>query len=133
MEEVGGKMRLTFRFISVFLFFAFVVGCAAAKFAQTGQTYPPYDEPVKVYWAPPKEVKYVEIGIVSSAGGIIHQWADLIEAMQKEAAKKGANGIIVGGPDDSTHTMMIYNSNFGLPGGTFPQKNMIAIAIRILE
>jgi hypothetical protein len=126
-------MRLTLRFVFVFLIFAFVAGCAAAKFAQTGQTYPPYDAPVKVYWAPPKEVKYVEIGIVSSAGGLIHQWADLIEAMQMEAAKKGANAIIVGGSDDSTHAMMLFNSNFGLPGATFPQKNMMAIAIRILE
>ena len=126
-------MRLTFRILSVFLVIAFINGCATAKFAQTGQTYPPYDDPVKVFWAPPQGVKYVEIGIVSSAGGLIHQWAELIEALQKEAAMKGANAIIVGGPDDSTHAMMIYNSNFGLPGATFPQKNMIAIAIRIVE
>ena len=126
-------MRLTFRILSVFMVVAFITGCATAKFAQTGQTYPPYDDPVKVFWTPPQGVKYVEIGIVSSAGGIIHQWAELIEALQKEAAMKGANAIIVGGPDDSTHAMMIYNSNFGLPGATFPQKNMIAIAIRIVE
>ena len=134
MEGDGRKnMRLILRILCVFLVSAFVTGCATAKFAQTGQTYPPYDEPVKVFWAPPQGVKYVEIGIVSSAGGIIHQWAELIEALQNEAATKGANAIIVGGPDDSTHAMMIYNSNFGIPGGTFPQKNMIAIAIRILE
>ena len=126
-------MRLTLRFIFIFLVVTFVAGCATARFAQTGQTYPPYDAPVKVYWAPPKEVKYVEIGIVSSTGGIIHQWAELIEALQKEAASKGANAIIVGGFDNSIHAMMTDNSNFGLPGGTFPQKNMIAIAIRILE
>jgi hypothetical protein len=126
-------MRLTLRFLSVFLVFAFITGCATAKFAQTGQTYPPYDEPVKVFWAPPQGVKYVEIGIVSSAGGIIHQWADLIEALQMEAAKKGASAIIVGGSGESTHAMMTYNPTFGLHGNTFPQKNMIAIAIRILE
>ena len=93
------KMRLTLRILCVFLVFVFVTGCATAKFAQTGQTYPPYEEPVKVLWAPPQGVKYVEIGIVSSAGGIIHKWAELIEALQKEAANKGANAIIVvGGP-----------------------------------
>jgi len=126
-------MRLTLKFIAVFLIFAFVAGCATAKFAQTGETYPPYDAPVKVYWSPPKEVKYVEIGIVSSTGGLIHQWAELIEALQLEAARKGANAIIVGGSDDPAHAMTIYNTNFGIPGGTFPQKNMIAIAIRVLE
>jgi hypothetical protein len=130
---MGGKMRLTSKFIFVFLIFALVAGCATARFAQTGQTYPPYDGPVKVYWSPPKEARYAEIGIVSSAGGLIHQWAELIEALQMEAARKGANAIIVGGSDDPAHAMMIYNTNFGLPGGTFPQKNMIAIAIRILE
>jgi hypothetical protein len=115
-------MRLTFRILSVFLAVACITGCATARFAQTGQTYPPYDKPVKVFWAPPQEVKYVEIGIVSSAGGIIHQWAELIEALQNEAANKGANAIIVGGPDDSTHAMMIYNSNFGIPGGYISSK-----------
>jgi hypothetical protein len=131
--EAGGKMRLTLRFVFVFLIFAVVAGCATARFAQTGQTYPPYDGPVKVFWAPPKDVKYDEIGIVSSTGGVIHQWAELIEALQKEAAMKGANAIIVGGSDDSTRAMMICNSNYGLPGATFPQKNMLAIAIKILE
>jgi hypothetical protein len=126
-------MRSTIRLIFVFLIFAFVVGCATARFTQTGQVYPPYDGTVKVYWAPPKDVKYVEIGIVSSTGGLIHQWAELIEALQMEAANKGANAIILGGADDPTHAMMIYNSNFGLPGATFPQKNMVAIAIRMLE
>ena len=94
--------------------FAFITGCATAKFAQTGQTYPPYDGPVKVLSAPPQGVKYVEIGIVSSAGGMIHQCADLIEALQKEAAKKGANAIIVGGVGESTHAMVTYSPTFGL-------------------
>jgi len=113
--------------------FAFITGCATAKFAQTGQTYPPYSGPVKVLYAPPQGVKYVEIGIVSSAGGMIHQPADLIEALQKEAAKQGANAIIFGGATESTQTMVTYNQTYGLMGGTFPQKNMLAVAIRILD
>ena len=126
-------MRLTPRILRMCFVFAFITGCATAKFAQTGQTYPPYDGPVKVLSAPPQGVKYVEIGIVSSAGGMIHQCADLIEALQKEAAKKGANAIIVGGVGESTHAMVTYSPTFGLQGGTFPQKNMMAVAIRILE
>ena len=113
--------------------FVFIMGCATAKFAQTGQTYPPYDGPVKVFSAPPQDVKYVEIGIVSSAGGMIHQWVDLIKALQKKAAQQGANAIIVGGADESTHSMVTYNPTFGLQGGTFPQKNMMAVAIRIFD
>jgi len=126
-------MRLTFRILRVCFVLAFITGCATAKFAQTGQTYPPYDGPVKVLSAPPQGGKYVEIGIVSSAGGMIHQWADLIVALQKKAAQKGANAIIVGGAGESTHSMVTYNPTFGLQGGTFPQKNMITVAIRILE
>jgi hypothetical protein len=126
-------MRLTVRILGVFMVFAFIAGCATAKFAQTGRTYPPYDEPVKVLWAPPQAVKYVEIGIVSSSGGIIHQWAELIDALQLEAAKKGANAIIIGGTGESSQAMMTFTPTFGLQGNAFPQKNMIAIAIRILE
>ena len=126
-------MRSTFQILCVCLVLAFITGCATAKFAQTGQTYPPYEGPVKVLSVPPQGVNYVEIGIVSSAGGMIHQWADLIKALQKEAAKKGANAIIVGGAGESTHAMVTYNPTFGLQGGTFPQKNMIAVAISILE
>lgn len=126
-------MRLTFRLSCVFFVIAFITGCATAKFAQTGPTYPPYSRPVKVLSAPPQGVNYVEIGIVSSAGGMIHQWADPIEALQKKAASKGANAIIVGGTGESTHAMVTYNPTFGLQGGTFPQKNMMAVAIRILD
>ena len=126
------KMKLRLRVLCCCLVFAFMTGCATAKFAQTGQTYPPYEGPVKVLSAPPQEVKYVEIGIVSSAGGMIHQWADLIEALQKAAAKRGANAIIHGGVNEFTHAMVTYNPTFGLQGGTFPQKNMTAVAIRIL-
>ncbi len=126
-------MKLSSRVLCVCLVFTFLTGCATAKFVQTGQTYSPYEGPVKVLSAPPEGVKYVEIGIVSSQGGMIHQWADLIEALQKAAAKKGANAIIVGGANESTHAMVTYNPTFGLQGGTFPQKNMMAVAIRILE
>ncbi len=121
-------MKLSFGVLCVCLVFTFLIGCATAKFVQTGQTYPAYEGPVQVLSAPPEGVRYVEIGIVSSQGGMIHQWAHLIEALQKAAAKKGANAIIVGGADESTHAMV-----FGTYGGTFLQKNIIAVAIRILE
>ena len=126
-------MRSRVSLFLVCLVFVFITGCATAKFAQTGQTYPPYHGPVKVLSAPPQGVKYEEIGIISSAGGMIHQWADLIKALQKKAAQQGANAIIVGGADETTHSMVTYNPTFGLQGGTFPQKNMIAVAIRIFD
>ena len=61
----------------------FWVSCATSKFTQTGENYPPYVGPVKVLKEAPADKKYVEIGWVSSSGGMIHEWTHLIEAMQK--------------------------------------------------
>ena len=127
-------MRLILRLFCVGLAFTFIVGCAAtARFAQTGQVYPPWDGPVKVLSASPEGVKYVEIGIVSSFGGTVHEWIDLITAMQKEAAKRGANAIIVGWSKESSQTMVSYTPAFGLFAISAPRKDLMAMAIRILE
>ena len=77
----------------------FLAGCATSKFTQTGEAYPPYEGPVKVLTEAPKDKKYVEVGWVASSGGMIHEWANLIEAMQKKAASKGAKAIILNQAD----------------------------------
>ncbi|MEW6614292.1 MAG: hypothetical protein AB1401_02315 [Thermodesulfobacteriota bacterium] len=98
----------------------FLAGCVTSKFTQTGEAYPPYEGIVKVLTEPPKDKKYVEVGWVASSGGMIHEWTNLIEAMQKEAASKGANAIIL-------------NQQFGLVEGSSTKKSLMAIAVRILE
>jgi len=119
--------------LCIFLFLI-LTGCAAtSKFTQTGETYPPYKGPVKVLTEAPNDKKYVEIGWVASSGGMIHEWTDLIEALQKKAASKGANAIILYQADKNNISMVTYNKQFGLIGSSGTQKSLIAIAIRIIE
>jgi hypothetical protein len=81
-------------------------GCATSKFTQTGKIYPPYNGPVKGLSEAPKGKKYVEIGWISSSGGMIHEWTDLIEAIQKKAGAKGANAIILMQSDKNNSSMI---------------------------
>jgi len=108
-----------------------IQGCATGKFTQTGDIYPPYNGPVKVFTSIPQGVDYEEIGWVSSSGGMIHEWTHLIEAMQKQAAAKGANAIIITQGERPNSGMITYNQQYGMVGGYGNQKSMTAIAIRI--
>jgi len=81
----------------------------------------------------PKDKKYIEVGWVASSGGMIHEWTDLIKAMQKKAASKGANAIILNQVDKTNSSMVTYNQQFGLIGSSGTQKSLMAIAIRIIK
>jgi hypothetical protein len=121
-------------FFVIIVFVCFTLqSCATGKFTQTGKTYPPYHGPVKVFTSPPKDLKYEEIGWVSSSGGMIHEWTHLIEAMQKKAASKGANAIIIVAGERPDSGMATYTPQYGFVGSRGTQKSMTAIAIRILE
>ena len=111
----------------------FMVSCATSKFTQTGEFFSPYDGPVKVLQTFPTEQKYVEVGWVSSSGGLIHEWTHLIKAMQKKAAKKGANAIVLNLAERPNSAIATYNQQYGFVGGSGTQKSMTAIAIRIIK
>ena len=52
--------------------------------------------PVKVFFKRPVNIKYVEVGTVTAmVGSPEYNWVQQIEEMQKQAASKGANGIII--------------------------------------
>ena len=119
--------------VAILFFCISLVACATSKFTQTGETFPPYEGLVKVLQSPPVEKNYVEIGWVSSSGGMIHEWTHLIEAMQKKAASKGANAIILNQAERPNTALATYNRQFGFVGGSGTQKSMTAIAIRVLE
>jgi len=126
---------MKYKAIPIIIFITcFLLGACGApsKFVLTGNKFPPYEGPVKILTSPP-EAKYVEIGWVSSKGGPIHQWADLLEAMQTEAAQYGSNAIILVTKDSNSSSFVTYNPQFGLVGGSGSSKNLMAIAIRILE
>jgi len=98
----------------------------------TGNTYPPYTGTVKVFQSAPENVVYEEIGIVSSSGGVVHEWTHLIEAIQKKAASNGANAVIIIKEDKTRLGAMSYNQ-YGLYGSTGERKSLTAIAIRIKQ
>ncbi|WP_421774782.1 hypothetical protein [Gracilimonas sp.] len=113
------------------IFFAaillFLTSCATASFTQTGpQKFPEYEGVVEVFYEQPQDVEFVEIGIVSSKGGSIHDSADLIKALQKKAAKNGANAIIlVSNKESQGFVASQYYT------GSTVEKEMSAIAIRV--
>jgi len=116
--------------ILLILFFAFQ-GCATSKFTITGNTFSPHQGPVKVFNTPPENIEYEEIGLVSSTGGMAHEWTHLISAMQKKAAKFGANAIIIIREDSPQFGMVTYNKQYGLTGSSGSWKSLTAVAIRI--
>ena len=105
--------------------------CASSKFVLTGNQYPAYTGVVKVFFSPPEDVEYEEIGLVSSSGGIAHEWTHLIEAMQRKAAMNGANAIIIITAERPNMGMISGSQQFGVFGHQGTQKSMTAIAIRI--
>ena len=56
--------------------------------------------------------------------GAFSDWGAILKKMQKEAADRGANAIILINKEASMQS--IY-------GGSYEEKNLMAIAIRILE
>jgi len=86
---------------------------------------------------PPDSVRYREIGIVSSRSGSLygqplHDWSDLIEAMQKKSAKFGANALIITRSDKDLQGYMSSNL-YGTYAGLGSQKGLTGYAIRILS
>lgn len=111
------------RYLVIFL--AFIIsGCASASFTQTGETFPKHEGPVRVLAEVPDGIEFVEIGIVSSKGGMIHSDADVIKAMQKRAARSGANAILL----MSSREFQQWHPEYGSMG---TGKEMTAMAIRI--
>lgn len=89
--------------ISAFLFIAILFsGCAerGQGMAIIGNTYPPYNGPVQIFWENdlPKDLDYEKIGYVSAkcwSGKRSCDWTHVYMLMQERAARYGANGIII--------------------------------------
>ena len=111
-----------------------VSGCAETHFIATGNTYEPWEGPVKILNKPPAGVKYEEIGWISGKmGGMVSDWGAILKAMQKSARKKGANAIILINKEASSQSSLGGSVQYGFYGGSYQEKNLMAIAIRTLE
>lgn len=74
---------------------AMMAGCATVRFTSTGESRPPYSGAVKILKAYPSDSEYAEIGWVSADGDFNTPWSELLGLMQKEAASRGANAIVI--------------------------------------
>jgi hypothetical protein len=123
----GGKMKKAYALLGLVLIGLIFIGCAKVKFAPTGKTYPPYEGTVKIFKSPPTDLKYEEIGWVTADGDFNHPWAELLQMMQKEAASRGANALIL---EEKFTTKMDSEVNIG---GREEERSITAIAVRTLE
>ncbi len=96
----------------------FLVGCAASSSILVGKSRPPISsEAVKLYIKPPS--KYEEIAILDSSSK--SSWAvtdqgkmDVaIQRLKEEAAKVGANGILINGTGDGSGGGVVTGSTSG--------------------
>jgi hypothetical protein len=85
--------------------------------------------PVKIYFEVP-DIDYERIGIVSAQGGQMQSRADMLKAMQEEAAEYGANAIIVIS-EKTRENLVISSSVYGTFGTTATEKNSSAVAVRV--
>lgn len=123
----GGKMKKDYTLFVLIIIGLIFIGCAKVKFAPTGKTYPPYEGSVKIYKSPPADLKYEEIGWVTADGDFNHPWAELLQMMQKEAASRGANALII---EEKFTTKL--DSEVSI-GRREEDRSITAIAVRTLE
>ncbi|NQU05301.1 MAG: hypothetical protein HQ568_04345 [Calditrichaeota bacterium] len=69
---------------------------------------------------------------MSSSGGTMHNWTDLVHAMQKESAKYGANSMIIINSESDVSTFLSSNQ-LGTYAGSGIKRGLTGYAIRILE
>ncbi len=87
------------RTLAALMMVALLGACASTEFrpAPGAPVYPPYPDEVRVLPGFPPEGSYDSVGIVFAYGVDLSEKEDLIEALQSEAAKRGANAIVLQG------------------------------------
>jgi hypothetical protein len=119
--KTGYQMKKSIVLATIF----FLVGCAASSLILVGKSRPPISpEAVKLYIKPPS--KYEEIAILDSSSK--SSWAvtdqgkmDVaIQRLKEEAAKVGANGILINGTGDGLGGGVVTgNTSGGVSSGVF--------------
>ena len=97
--------KLFFLFFLVLVIGLVFIGCVTTgQVMLTGTARTPINpEQVKIYFSPPSA--YETIGVVSvQLGSLFQTQMDLYKEMQKQAAKIGANGVLVSADSGWIHT-----------------------------
>ena len=107
-----------------------IAGCGArVTFVATHEPYEAWKGHVRILHEMPSYDAYIELGILVGQGRDIHDWSDVLRALQKEGKKKGANAIVLIGKKEKKHTSAGASGSVGL----YAEKTMMAKAIRILD
>ena len=106
-----------------------LAGCASTHHVMLGQARPAIDPAqVKVYQVPPK--KYEEIARLDAKSGVGFgtqgQINSAIDKLAREAAKLGANGVILLGVDQTGSPV-----SFGVGGGSFGRHGGASVGMGI--
>lgn len=117
------------RSVLIALFVLALVGCASTHHVMLGQPRPAIDAAqVKVYQVPPK--KYEEIARLDARSGVGFgtqgQINSAIGRMAREAAKLGANGVILLGVDETGSPV-----SFGVGAGSFGRRSGASVGMGI--
>lgn len=101
--HTAGPRALTGRWPTVLflLLIAAIGGCASpAKFqpASGAGKFPAYEGEVKVLENMPPSGGYERIGVVVVDGVLLTKESDMLSILKEEAAKRGANAVVMQGP-----------------------------------
>ena len=105
------------RLLLIFIFVFTLVGCATGSALVTGQTRPAIEDHLSVKVLTQMPVGAEEIAIVkaSSDAGWTEQGSldYAVEELKKQAAKLGANAVVITGRDSSSevYSVPVYNSS----------------------
>ena len=103
------KMKQYSKIIACCLLALFLVGCATGSVILTGTARPPTDpQSVKLYLEEPKEYEVLGIVEASSDSGLTSQGSQnyAVAELKKQAAKIGANGVLLTTTGTKTSTMV---------------------------
>jgi len=95
-----------------------MVGCASGTYILTGQQRTPINpEQVTLYQTPPARFEIVGIVNAASPGSRQHNMDSAVEELKKQAAKIGANGILIGAVNPGGQSVGV-STGYGFGGGT---------------
>lgn len=102
---------------------ALLAGCATATSVPdpNGIPFAAYSGEVKVYDKMPPNAQ--RVGVVISQGGLVHNTAELTDALKKKAAEMGANGIMITKGREIQGAEAFFNAR--------PMVEMSAVAFRV--
>ena len=121
--------------------FLFLIGCAASSHILVGEAREPINPSnVKIYLDYPEE--YEKIALIDAGSNfvlndpeILFTWQSkmdkAMERLKIEAAKLGANGILIVNTDNTIHTSVSSDGQGGSNTSTYTEKFVKAIAIYV--